>query len=81
MTLRRSERGFDPRSVGANFHRLHAGLGFGLCFENAVINHSRGGCGGLPIDDGALLGSRMPQDIILGGLRIGRSEGERDDST
>ena len=65
-----------------NFHRLHAGFGFGPGLEDTVINYGR--CSGrLFIDNGAFLGSRVPHNIVFArdsGLRQGRSDGERNDS-
>jgi len=64
-------------SVGADLHRLHAGLGFGPCFEGAVVDDGRCGCGRLLVDDGAFLRRCIMHDVVFGrGLRESRSDGE-----
>src|SRR4051794_32347799 len=73
----------DLRSlVGADFHGLHAGLGFGPCLEGAVVDDGRCGCRRLLVDDGALFRRRIANNVILGrGLRKGGSNSERCDRT
>jgi len=82
LVARRGSARSNRSVFGANLHGLHAGLGFGLGLEYAVVDDGR--CGGrLLVDDGALLARRVPHDIVLGGhrrLREGRSGGERQDS-
>ena len=72
----------DRRSVfRTDLHRLHASFRFGPGLEHAVINYRRRGSR-LFIDNGALLGSCIPHDIVFArnnGLRKSRRGGESDD--
>ena len=59
------------RSVfGANLHCLHAGLGFRLGLEHAVVDNGRRSRRRLPVDNGAFLGGRIANDVVLGSLCI-----------
>ena len=54
---------------GADLHGLHAGFGFGPGLERAVVHYGRGRGRRLGVNDGALLGGAVANDVEFGGVR------------
>ena len=52
-----------PLVLRADLHGLHAGFGFGLGLEGAVVDDCGRGGRRLGFDDGALLSRRVPHDV------------------
>src|SRR5689334_1788310 len=62
--------------LSPNLSRLHTAFGFGFRFERAIIDHSGGCAGWLAIDDRALLGCGIADNIEVSERRL-RESGDR----